>query len=391
MAVSTKQYFLFWAGAIALFLGFVWLFNDVLLPFVLGMVIAYLLNPLVKRFSTKGIKRTTTSAIIVILFFALLITIIAIISPILARESAALIEALPVYLERFFEEVRPYTVWLQENIDPQYMADAKVFLKDNITKVLTVSGGIAGGLAAGGQAVIGVITTLVLTPLVAFFMMKEWPAITKWAEDLIPRQHETMIKDLLDQIDAKLAGFIRGQLTVAFFLGLFYALALTFVDLNYGFLIGVMAGVLSIIPLVGSTIGLVASIGVAWFQSGELSYVGIVAAIFIGGQIVEGNFLSPKVLGDSVGLHPLWVLFALLAGASLFGFLGMLLAVPVAAVIGVLAGFALKQYKATPLYKRRLREGDAYVQPPPDYKVEEEPVEVVKKTAKKKPSKTRDV
>ena len=228
--------------------------------------------------------------------------------------------------------------------------DAKTFLKENISKILKLSGGVAGHIAAGGQAVIGGVTTLVLTPLVAFYMMREWPAITDWVEDLIPRHQEKTIQGLLKQIDGKLSGFIRGQLSVAFLLGIIYALALTMAGLDYGFLIGISAGFLSIIPMVGSIIGLVVSIAVAWFQAGDLQYVFIIGAIFMVGQIVEGNVLSPKLLGDSVGLHPLWILFSLLAGGSLLGILGMLIAVPVAAVVGVLFSFAISQYKESAVY-----------------------------------------
>lgn len=352
MAISVRSHFMFWGAALLLFLGFVWLFSDVLTPFVLGIVIAYLLNPLVKKFSTKGVKRTTSTIIIIGLFFIVMTALVVLAAPIIAKESAGLIDAIPGYFDRIFKIVQTHAGWLQQYLGENYLTDAKSFLKENVSKILSVSGGIAGGIAAGGQAVVGLLTTLVLTPLVAFFMMKEWPAITDWVEDLIPRQNEKMIKDIIKQIDVKLSGFIRGQLTVAFFLGLIYAAALTIAGLNYGFLIGLTAGFLSIIPMVGSTIGLLVSVAVAWFQAGEWSYVGIIAAIFIVGQIVEGNILTPKLVGDSVGLHPLWILFALMAGGSLFGILGMLLAVPVAAVIGVLMSFAILQYKASALYKK---------------------------------------
>ena len=343
----------FWGVSSFILFTFVWMFKSVLTPFVLGIVIAYLLNPLVKGFSTKGIGRTTSSAFIICLFFILIITVIIFVAPVVAQESADLIEALPSYLDNCFKWIQPHTVWFQENFGENYMGDAKAFLKENISKILTFSGGLAGGLAAGGQALVGATTTLVLTPLVAFYMMREWPAITQWVEDLIPRNHETVIKDLLAQIDGKLSGFIRGQVTVAFLLGIIYAIALTIAGLNYGFLIGISAGILSIIPMVGSTIGLLVSVAVAWFQSGELQYVFIIAAIFVIGQLVEGNVLSPKLLGDSVGLHPLWILFALMAGGSLLGILGMLIAVPVAAVIGVLVSFVILQYKNSSLYKQK--------------------------------------
>lgn len=354
MAISPRTYFTFWGLTAVLLFTFVWMFKAVLTPFVLGVAIAYLLNPLVKRFSTKGVKRTTSSAIIIALFFIVVGAIIILVAPIVAKESAELIEAMPDYLDRLFKLIQPHLVWFQESFGEGYVTDAKTFLKENISKILSFSGGVAGGIAAGGQAVAGALTTLVLTPLVAFYMMREWPVITDWVQDLIPRKNEAMIKDIIKQIDLKLSGFVRGQIIVASLLGIIYAAALTIADLNYGFLIGIAAGFLSIIPMVGSVLGLLISVIVAWFQAGEINYVMIIAAIFIVGQIIEGNILSPKLLGDSVGLHPLWILFALMAGGSLFGILGMLLAVPVAAIVGVLVGFAILQYKKSPLYKKPL-------------------------------------
>ena len=167
----------------------------------------------------------------------------------------------------------------------------------------------------------------------------------------MPRHSEGVIMGLLKQIDQKLSGFVRGQITVAVFLGVSYAIALSIAGLKYGILIGLTSGLLSVIPMVGSAIGLVVSVGVAWFQTGEISFVVIIAAIFIVGQLIEGNFLTPKLVGESVGMHPLWVFFALLAGGSLLGILGMFLAVPVAAVVGVLLSFALKKYKSSAYYK----------------------------------------
>lgn len=363
MAVPLKTQITFWSAATALFILFIWIFKSVLTPFVLGIVIAYLLNPLVKRFTTTGFKRTTSTILILLIFFVFAIGLVIFIAPIVAKESKDLITALPSYMDQIFALIAPYKDWIQANIGGDYVADAKTFLKENISKILSVSGGIAGGIAAGGQAFLGALTTLVLAPLVAFFMMKEWPVITGWVEDLIPREHEKMIKGLILQIDLKLAGFIRGQLTIAVMLGIIYAIALTIAGLNYGFLIGLTAGFLSIIPLVGSTLGLIVSVAVAWFQAGDLDYVAVIAAIFIVGQLIEGNILSPKLLGDSVGLHPLWILFALMAGGSLFGILGMLLAVPVAAVVGVLISFAIGQYKKSALYKKTVKKATSKSKP----------------------------
>ena len=352
MAINFQKQLLYWGAAFALFFGFVCVFKGVLMPFALGFSIAYLLNPLVSCLEKAGLPSLLGTLLILWLFFVFAGVVLTVAIPPAYRESVSLIENIPGYMDVLFNFSEPYLSWIQDRLGDGYLESIKSFLRDNVGKIVTVTGGIVGGLASGGQAVAGFMTALVITPLAAFFMMKEWPYLTDWIEGLYPREHETVIRDLFKQIDQKLAGFVRGQLSVAFLLGVIYAVALSIAGLKYGFLIGLAAGALSIIPMVGSALGLVVGVGVAWFQTGEWSFVAIIAAIFIVGQIVEGNILTPKLVGDSVGLHPLWIVFALMAGGSLFGILGMLLAVPVAAVIGVLVGFAILQYKKSPLYKK---------------------------------------
>lgn len=352
MPVSMKTQFWFWGMAALALVGFTWLFSDILMPFVLGIVIAYLLNPPVRFFGREKVPRWLTSAGILTLFVVFVLIVLGLVIPPLTRETLALAAALPDYIDQLAQMLAPYIGWLQARLGEGEMDNLQALLKENIAGLASGAGGMLAGIKAGGQAAVGAISTLVLTPLVAFFMMKDWPRITRWVHDLYPKPYEAMIEDLLRQIDRKLAGFIRGQLLIAFFLGMGYAIALTIAGLNYGFLIGVIAGVLSIIPLVGSTIGLLTSLIVAYIQtSGEWSFIAVIAGIFIAGQVIEGNILSPKLLGDNVGLHPLWILFALMAGGSLFGILGMLIAVPVAAIIGVLAGFLIMQYKKSALYR----------------------------------------
>lgn len=343
----------FWAGTFALFIAILWLFNDILAPFVLGIAIAYLLDPLMRKFVKKqGMPRWAGSLVILSLFFLFLILVAVTLGPMAFRQLEMLITQIPNYIQNLMDFLAPYLAWVQNRVGDDYLQQLNANISENAGKLVGVTGGIAAGIASGGVAFVGFISTLVLTPLVAYFMMNEWPRMVKWVESLYPRQHEKVIRQILKKIDRKISGFIRGQITVAFVLGIVYALALTIAGLNYGFLIGIGAGVFSIIPLVGSTLGLVVGIAVAWFQTGDLVYVGIIGAIFMAGQFIEGNFLTPKLVGDSVGLHPLWIMFALLAGGSLFGIVGMLLAVPVAAVIGVLAGFAIERYKESPFYQK---------------------------------------
>lgn len=349
MLIRNQIYF--WSAAFLGFFGFVWLFKDVLLPFVLGIAIAYLLNPLVEYLGRLKINRSLSALLILGVFFAVILLLLAILTPLLYRQFAELAQDLPGYAGRISAAIEPYTQKALGLIGQSWSFDLQELVRDHAGSASQVAGTVLQGLLAGGQAMLGFISVLVLSPIVAYFMIKEWPGLLMRGENLLPRKHKNTITDLLKQMDKKLAGFVRGQVSVAVLLGLAYAIALSLFGLKYGFLIGIMAGLLSIIPMVGSTLGLLVSVSVAWFQSGDLIYVGTIAAIFLIGQLVEGNILTPKLVGDSVGLHPLWVFFALLAGGSLFGILGMLLAVPVAAVIGVLLAFALQRYKASAYYK----------------------------------------
>lgn len=350
LSTATRNQLIFWGLALAVLLLFVSVFSAVLLPFVLGLAVAYLLEPLVARLSRWKLPRAAAALLIVALFFIAVGIAAALVLPLLYREGMQLAAALPGYGEKIWVMLTPYLGWVQERFGYNDFSALQDEWKNHAGKLLGAGSGILGGLAAGGKAAASFLTTLVLTPIVAYYMMKEWPAITAWVDGLLPRRHYTVIHDLLGRINLKIAGFVRGQITVALILGVIYAAALALAGLNYGLLIGFVAGVLSVIPMVGSAIGLVAAVTVAWFQAGDLAYVALIAAIFFGGQLLEGSVLSPKLLGDSVGLHPLWIMFALLAGGALFGITGMLLAVPVTAAAGVLAGYALDLYRRSAYY-----------------------------------------
>jgi predicted PurR-regulated permease PerM len=356
--VSVQDHARFWVVALLAMLGVVWVLGDILLPFIAGAAIAYLLGPIVGRMIRAGVPRIAAAGLILTAFFIVLGAMLALILPFAYRELMQLAKNLPTYTVAAQEHLVPYIEWVRAHFPNQFpegdLSAYQETMKQNIGKIFTVGGNIVGGVVSGGQAVVGAATFLVLAPIVAFFMMAEWVRVTKWIDDMIPRGSYAVIRDLLTQIDRKLSGFVRGQVMVSLFLGILYAVALTLAGLKFGFLIGLMAGVLSIIPLVGSTIGLIVSVLVAWFQSGDIGYVGIIGAIFLVGQLLEGNVITPRIMGKSVGLHPLWILFALLAGGALFGIVGMLLAVPVAAVIGVLGSFAIAQYKDSPYYNNNL-------------------------------------
>lgn len=353
--MNIQHQLLFWGAALCLFLGFILIFKSILLPFVLGIALAYFLNPVILKLTTIGVNRTFSSIFIIAAFFIFGALALLFVTPVLLREASDFIQNLPGYVQHLTDLIKTQLAAAQPLIGKltgsSEPINVRALLNGHSEQGIDVLKRIAGGLSTGGRAVFDVISIFFLTPVVAFFMIKEWPGITQKIEHLMPHDHRSTIHKLWDQIDVKLSGFVRGQITVALVLGLSYALALSVAGLKYGALVGLLSGVLSIIPLFGSIVGLLASLIIAWFQEGELMYVALIAAIFLIGQVIEGNFLTPKLVGESVGLHPLWVFFALMAGGSLFGILGMLIAVPVAAVIAVLLGFAIEQYTDSAFYK----------------------------------------
>ncbi|MCS5597731.1 MAG: AI-2E family transporter [Alphaproteobacteria bacterium] len=348
--MSIEKQSIFWVTVLALIILSLWLLQAVLLPFVLGATIAYLLDPLVERLDKWGINRALSTILILTVSFAVFVLIVALIVPALYNELRALIEALPEYIEKAKAFILPYIDIIKEKTGLESQRDIIAILYEQKATAFKASNTVLNGLAAGGSSLVTLLSIIALTPLSAYFFIKEWPRIMAYLEQLLPRAHEKTLKMLLNKMHNIVSGFIRGQLMVAFFLAIFYAIALKLAGLQYGVIIGLSAGFLSIIPMLGAIGGLIAATATAWLTTFEFGYTGLIAGIFIFGQILEGNFLTPKLVGDQVGLHPLWVIFAVMAGGALMGLAGMFLAVPIAAIIGVLIGFAISQYKATPLY-----------------------------------------
>ncbi|MCB1682242.1 MAG: AI-2E family transporter [Alphaproteobacteria bacterium] len=348
--LKPKTHLIFWTGTSLVFVALVFLFKTVLLPFVLGLSVAYLLNPLVNKLCLKGLSRSSASLLILGCFLVILLILGFLLVPALIREMAELIDNAPAYAETLTNLLKPAASRIEAFLGVSHDEAMENLVKNGSGPAVKTLNVIIKNLLAGGQAMIDALSVAVIMPIVAYFLMKDWPRMISWVHGLVPRHAEETVNALLRAIDEKLSGFVRGQITVAVILGLAYALILTIVGLKYGFLIGLGSGFLSIIPMVGSTVGLVTGIAIAWLQSGNLAFVLLIGAIFLGGQAIEGNFLTPKLIGESVGLHPLWIFFSVMAGASLLGILGMFLAVPVAAVIGVIASFLLQKYKESRYY-----------------------------------------
>lgn len=347
--LALRNQTVFWIGFLILFIAVLVLLKDVLAPFVTGMTIAYLLNPSVTKLD-RIMPRFLAALLILISFVVIVVILFITLSPMIAHQVIGLVNDMPDYIDRLKIFTAPYIDQFLSRLDPDDVARLREAAGSQAGVVLTGAKKVISNVWSGGMAVIDVITFFVIVPVVAFYCLRDWPNIIKRTEKLFPRRHAKSLRAVFNEFDMRLAGFMRGQLLVCLSLGCIYGFSLTAIGLNFGLAIGFLAGVLSFIPYVGSTFGFVASVSVALVQYTGYEMPGVVVGIFIVGQLIEGNFLTPKLVGERIGLHPVWVIFALMTGGNLFGFTGLLLAVPVSALIGVLVRHGLKLYEKSPAY-----------------------------------------
>ncbi|WP_294612218.1 AI-2E family transporter [uncultured Roseovarius sp.] len=347
MALPVKEQLKYWGIAAAAFLVTLWFLGDVILPFVIGGAIAYFLDPVADRLEGMGLSRAASAVVISLAALLIFVIMALLVIPLLVEQAVALF-----------------------NIAPQLARDLQGFLSDHFPSIFQPESTLHKTLLSlgetirerGGQvlqtllnsaaSLIDLVLLIVIVPVVAFYLLYDWDHLIAKIDGLLPRDHAPVIRDLASQIDRTLASFIRGMGTVCLVLGTFYAIALMLVGLQFGLVVGAFAGLITFIPYVGSIVGGVLAVGLALFQFwGDWLSIGLVAAIFVSGQVIEGNVLTPKLVGSSVGLHPVWLIFALSAFGTLFGFVGMLVAVPVAASLGVITRFGTEQYKDSRLYR----------------------------------------
>jgi predicted PurR-regulated permease PerM len=341
----------FWVGALAVVVGLLWLLSPILLPFVLGMAIAYVLDPLANQLSKRGVGRLLAAVLILGGFVVVLALLVLLIAPVLARQLSAFIDNAPGYalrLQGFVSD--PNHPWFKRIIGDN-LSGADKSVGDLLNQAAGYLTGLLASLWVKGQALISIFSLLIITPVVAFYLICDWDRMVAAVDRLVPIPQRETVRRLGREIDATIAAYVRGQTGVCLILGSYYATGLTFAGLSFGLLIGVISGLISFIPYVGSLTALILSLGVAVAQfAPDWTRIVIIAGIVLFGQFLEGNVLAPKLVGESVGLHPVWLIFALFAFSYLFGFVGLLLAVPLAAGAGVLIRFALARYLASPLY-----------------------------------------
>ena len=342
-----------------------YLFSGVLMPFVAGIALGYLLDPLANRLERLGVNRLGAALIILAGFVLVLTVLLLIFVPILGRQLSAFAGSLPqliVKLQALASSSgdRLTGSWVGSLLNKLGLTvgsgtnELQSAVQDSLGQATTWAVSFMRSLVTRGAALISVLSLVVITPVVAFYILVDWNRMIATLDGLVPLRHRTEVRVLANDVDRALAGFLRGQSLVCLFLGIWYAVGLSLVGLNFGFLIGISAGVLSFIPYVGSLTALVLSAIVALVQGWpDWKLLVLSMSVVISGQFLEGNILSPKLVGASVGLHPVWLMFALVAFGSLFGFTGLIVAVPVAAAVGVLLRFAIGRYRASPAYLGR--------------------------------------
>jgi len=329
----------------------IYLLAPVMAPFLLSALLAYLGNPLVERLQTYKISRTLA---VTIVFFTLLLTLtllLLFLIPALIQQVQNLIYRLPYYVSWLQTNVLP---WLQVHlgIDPEVfnLTSFKAQLANSLDKASGFASYLLNWLRASSLTVLEWITELILVPVVTFYLLRDWPRIVMLMQDLLPRRIEPIVVRLVRESDEMLGAFLRGQLIVMLALGTIYAVGLTIAGLDFALLIGLVAGLISFVPYLGVIVGVTLASLAALLQFQEFSALWPVAIVFTLGQIVESLVLTPLLVGDRIGLHPVAVIFAILAGGHLFGFFGILLALPVAAVSMVLLRHAHDHYLRSVLY-----------------------------------------
>lgn len=347
MTLPAKKQLSYWGIAALIFAIVLWTLGDVLLPFILGGAVAYLIDPIADRLERMGLSRTGATAVITVGAVVIFLLLLFVVVPALILQMIELIQVMPDLFRdaRAFANERFPSLFDKSSQMHQAIAALADPLKNHWIDLLQSVLGSAASL-------LNVVILIVIVPVVSIYLLLDWDRMTARIGELLPRDHAPVIYRLAGEIDAVLASFIRGMGTVCLILGSYYAVSLMLVGLNFGLAVGFIAGLVTFIPYLGALIGGALAIGLALFQFwGDWYSIGAVAGIFAIGQVIEGNYLTPKLVGNSVGLHPVWLLLALSVFGSLFGFVGMLVAVPMAAALGVVTRFLTEQYLDSRLYR----------------------------------------
>lgn len=330
--------------------GLIYLLSPILTPFLLAAVIAYICNPMVRRMADREIPRTVGTVLVMLLLLGVFAALILIMVPLFEKEAGRLLDKMPVYLDIVKNQAIP---WLETRFDINLQPDMNV-LKEAVSEHWQSAGGVAAkvlpSLTSGGMAVVEFLVNLLLVPVVLFYLLRDWDVLLKLIDEMIPRYWHDQVSQLARETDRILAEFLRGQLSVIMLMSICYITGLWLVGLEFALPIGLVAGILVFVPYLGMIVGLTLATVAALMQFQDWASVIPVWGVFGIGQMLEGMLLTPWLVGDRIGLHPVMVIFALMAFGQLFGFFGILLALPVSAVLLVWLRHIHQRYLSSNLY-----------------------------------------
>lgn len=340
-----------WLIVLAVTILLLWVFRGILLPFVVGMALSYLLDPVADRLERLHFSRFWATAVILIIAIFLFGGAFFLVVPLVVQQAVGLARLLPGYVNTLQNLATEYSPSITNLLGEAQATQFENAVSDLMSQGIGILGGVIAQIMQSGLTLLNALGIVIITPVVAFYLLLDWDHMTKSFDGLLPRVHREEIRGVLRQIDRAMAGVIRGQFLVVVTLSLFYSISLGFSGLNFGITIGLVSGFLSFIPYVGFLVGFLLSMGVAIVQFWpDGLMIGVIFGIYMLGQFLEGNILYPKLVGTSIGVHPVWLMFSLFAFALIFGFLGVLLAVPLVAIAGVLTRYGVSKYKDSPLY-----------------------------------------
>ncbi|GDX35936.1 AI-2E family transporter [Alphaproteobacteria bacterium] len=322
--------------------------KSVLTPFIISLIIAYFLHPLVDKLQIRHhIPRNLSTLIILLIFFAIVTGLFLITIPLLYKQSLQLLENLPRYTQTISQDIYPKIIESLNGFGFRFDKDlSHVLANEEFTgKFGELIKNIFLNTISSSASIINILSLIFIMPILVFYLLKDWDRLVKSLNNNLPHKISKPIRQLSSNIDKALAGFIRGQIQVCLILGFIYATLLSFCKLDYGFLIGLMTGIFSFIPYIGMLCGVTIAIVVALFQWGiDFTNIALVSGVFVIGQIIESNFLTPNLIGNKIGLHPVWIIFGLFFFGTLFGVIGIIFAVPLSAIFGVIIKYLISNY-----------------------------------------------
>ncbi|MCC7253393.1 AI-2E family transporter [Hyphomicrobium sp.] len=351
--MRAERQVLFWVTAAALLILTIAVLKEILLPFIAGIAIAYFLSPLADRLVALGLNRIVASLLIVATLAVLVIAGLVLVVPVILTQAQDLAAALPGEIARIREVVE---TWARERLGPGFSNGLNGQI-DKASDALTqnwasLAGWAATSIWSRSLAIVNFLALLLVTPLVVFYLLIDWHPMLEKVDGWLPRGHAASIRTLASDMNDAVAAFVRGQGTVCLILGAYYAVALSLIGLNYGLLIGLATGLMAFVPFVGWALGFITATAVAVIQFWpEMVPILLVIGVFLAAQAIDAGFLSPTIVGSKIGLHPVWLIFALFVFSYLFGIVGTLVAVPLAAALGVVIRFALDVYLKSPVYQ----------------------------------------